>query len=273
MMRDRTAPARIDRLAGQLAYLVCKSPLPPLDEMAATLGCGACGAEFSRGKYSFDFTPPRAFREGSAIWEAWEQVQANGLTTYAADPDRNLSVGQRDDCRGFRDFCACRGLVLDVGCGPQPWPAYFHRASEVTYVGIDPLADEGSAEFLKFIGLEFLPFAAHTFDHVMFATTLDHFVDPAAALVEAARVLKPAGDIDVWLGEKNAAAPKPAGSPEWYQRMTRPALADDLFHIKRMGDADFRSRLRRANLTIVDSERHQLDAYRANYFYRLRPSR
>jgi ubiquinone/menaquinone biosynthesis C-methylase UbiE len=144
----------------------------------------------------------------------------------------------------------------------------------VTYVGIDPLADEGRAEFLKFIGLgEFLPFADRTFDHVMFSTTLDHFVDPAAALAEAARVLKPAGDIDVWLGEKDAGAPRPAVSPEWYQRMTRPALADDLFHIKRMSDADFRALVGRADLTIVDGERHRLDEYRSNYFYRLRASR
>jgi len=272
-MTIHTATAT-ERLAGQLACPICKSPMPPLDDAVATLNCRACGAEFSRARYRFDFTPPRRFREGSAIWDAWEQIQANGLTTYAADPDRNLSVGQRDDCSAFRDFCACAGLVLDVGCGPQSWPAYFRRSSEVTYVGIDPLADEGSSEFLKFVGLgEFLPFGERTFDHVLFATTLDHFVDPAKALAEAARVLKPAGDIDVWLGEKDASAPKPMASPEWYQRMTRPELADDLFHIKRMTDADFRSLAGRADLTIVDGERHQLDRYRTNYFYRLRASR
>jgi len=265
--------AAAGRLVGQLACSLCKSLLPPLDDGVATLSCPACGAEFSRARYSFDFTPPRRFREGSAIWDAWDRVQANGLTTYAADPDRNLSVGQRDDCSAFRDFCACAGLVLDVGCGPQAWPAYFSRSSGVTYVGIDPLADEGPAEFLKFIGLgEFLPFGERTFDHVLFSTTLDHFVDPAEALVEAARVLKPAGEIDVWLGEKDASAPKPAVSPAWYQRMTRPELADDLFHIKRMSDVDFRALAGRTRLIIADHERHQIDRYRANYFYRLRMS-
>ena len=94
------------------------------------------------------------------------------------------------------------------------------------------------SEFLKFVGLgEFLPFASRMFDHVLFATTLDHFVDPANVLTEAMRVLKRTGNrrLD---GEKAAAAPKPARSPDWYQRLVQPALADDLFHIKRMNDGD-----------------------------------
>jgi SAM-dependent methyltransferase len=245
--------------------------VPPFDDSVIKIVCPSCGAEFPRARYAFDFTPPPAFRARSPVWEAWDQIQANGLSGYLADPERNLSVGERDDCDSFRRFARCRGVVLDVGCGPQVWPAYFDRSSDLTYVGIDPLADINPAEFLKFVGLgEFLPFVTGTFDHVLFSTTLDHFVDPAQALIEAGRVLKPTGEIDVWLGEKDAAAPKPAVSPEWYHRLKRPELADDLFHIKRMNDGDFQALVGHAGLTIVDGERHQIDAYRANCFYRLR---
>lgn len=251
---------------------MCKSALPIPDSATIDLRCAACAAAFTRGEHSFDFTPPPAFRETSPIWQAWDRVQANGLTGYTADPDRNLSIGHRSDCEAFRTFCACRGLVLDVGCGPQAWPAYFVRSDAATYVGIDPFADLGPAEFLKFTGLgEFLPFSTDTFDHVLFATSLDHFVDPASPLGEAVRVLKRDGEIDVWLGEKDAAAPKMAHSMPWYERLEQPELAEDVFHIRRMSDAEFRSLAAALDLVVLDHERCQVDRYRTNHFYRLRP--
>jgi len=267
-MADQSATA--DALTAQLACSVCRTRLPLLDD-SPTVRCRACGAEFARGRYVLDLTPPERFRARSGLWEAWDRIQANGMAGYLADPERNLSIGQRDDCSAFRRFSRCRGLVLDVGCGPQAWPAYFDRSPLVRYVGIDPLADLNPSEFLKFAGLgEFLPFASGGFDHVLFATTLDHFVDPDTVLTEAVRVLKSDGEIDVWLGEKDPAAPGPARSPEWYQRLEQPALADDLFHIKRMNDGDVQALVERAGLTVVDRERHQVDQYRANCFYRLR---
>jgi SAM-dependent methyltransferase len=263
-------PALLELLARQLACPVCKAALPALDAGAAQLDCPQCGARFTRGRHVFDFTPPPSVRDNSPVWEAWDQIQANGLSGYTADPTRNLSVGERADCHSFRQFAACRGMVLDVGCGPQAWPAYFDRSPDVVYTGIDPFADLGPSDFLKFVGLgEFLPFAGGVFDHVMFATTLDHFVDPTRVLREAARVTKPTGVIDVWLGETDPAAPKPKVSPEWYQRLTRPALADDLFHIKRMKQSDFLALVDAAGLTVLDSERHQVDPFRVNNFYRL----
>jgi SAM-dependent methyltransferase len=270
-MVNQSRPA--DALPAQLVCPVCRTALPVLNA-AAAIFCQSCGAEFSRGRYVFDLTPPLRFRTRSPLWEAWDQIQENGLSGYVADPERNLSIGQREDCDAFRRFSSCHGLVLDVGCGPQAWPAYFDRSPAVRYVGIDPLADLHPSEFLKFAGLgEFLPFASGAFDHVLFATTLDHFVDPQVALAEAARVLKNTGEIDVWMGEKDPAAPKPARSPEWFERLKQPELADDLFHIKRMHDTDVQVLVDRAGLMIVDRERHQIDPYRANCFYRLRVAR
>ena len=260
------------RIGHHLACPVCRTALPPLLAETAELRCRSCRASFTSGTHSFDFTPPAAFRDESAIWQAWDHVQANGFTSYSADPDRNLSVGRRDDCEAFRAFASCSGLVLDVGCGPQEWPAYYQRSEAVTYIGIDPFADVRRAEFLRFIGLaEFLPFVPNVFEHVLFATTLDHFVDPVLALAEARRVLKHDGAIAVWLGEKDASAPKPAVSADWYDRLERPELADDVFHIKRMSARDFASLAESAGLAIDQHETHRIDLYRVNHFFRVRP--
>lgn len=263
--------AAAERIGRQLACPVCRTALPPLLADTAELQCSSCQARFTRGTHSFNFTPPAAFRDDSAIWRAWDHVQANGFTSYSADPKRNLSVGRRDDCEAFRAFAACSGAVLDVGCGPQEWPAYYQRFDAVTYIGIDPFADVRAADFLRFIGLaEFLPFRSAVFDHVLFATTLDHFVDPSRALAEAGRVLKTDGTIVVWLGEKDASAPKPAVSADWYERLECPELADDVFHIKRMSAADFASLADSAGLSIHQHEAHPIDPYRVNHFFRVR---
>jgi SAM-dependent methyltransferase len=268
MTADR--PAIVELLARQLACPVCNTTLPALDRGVTQLDCSRCGARYAKGQHVFDLTPPASVRDGSEIWKAWDQIQANGLSGYTADPIRNLSVGERADCRSFGKFAACRGLVLDVGCGPQAWPAYYERSPDIAYVGIDPFADLEPADFVKFVGLgEFMPFADSVFDHVMFATTLDHFVAPVRVLEEAARVAKPSGSIEVWLGETDTAAPKPKESPEWYRRLTRPALADDLFHIKRLNHGDFLALVDRAGLRVHDRESHRVDPYRVNNFYRL----
>lgn len=258
-------------LSGRLACPICHSAFPAFEGLPTRLSCESCGAGFSRGAYWFDFTPPPAYRSESPLWETWATLQANGMATYQADPIRNLSVGERADCRSFGEFCGCRGLVLDVGCGPQQWPAYLLSGADVAYVGIDPLADVASADFLKFVALaEYLPFVAGTFDHVVFGTTLDHFVDPVAALREAARVMKPGGETDVWLGVKDEGAPRPTTSPEWYSRLQRPALAEDLFHIKRLTEHRFRELGAGAGLHVIDQEPHAIDRHRTNWFFRLR---
>jgi SAM-dependent methyltransferase len=232
--------------------------------------CSACGQTYERGRFVWVLIAPQFVPADSPLWQAWNQLQENGMVSYAADPQRNLSVGERQDCHRFAEFCHARGLVLDVGCGPQPWPAYFERGSGRTYVGVDPLADESPSDFMKFAALaEHLPFGPATFDHILFSTTLDHFVDPAVALAEAARVCRPDGEIDVWLGEKDPDSPPHATSPEWYQRLQRPALAEDVFHIRRLTADRFMDALNRSPLTVRDHVAHQIDAYRTNHFFRL----
>jgi SAM-dependent methyltransferase len=252
-----------------LACSVCGANLRIADN-DNRVHCIFCGARFNKGNYVWNFIPTN-IDWSSPMWNTWQHLQENGLASYQFDPEHNLAVVERDDITGFAQFCNCRGLVLDVGCGPQAWPSYFERGRSTVYVGIDPLIDDTPGEYFRIKGLgEFLPFRSKTFDHLLFSTTLDHFIDPIAALKAAARVCKSEGEIDIWLGEKHPDAPRPAVSPEWYLRLQKPQLAQDLFHVKRLTKSEFIEIVETAGLIIAETETHVVDQYRANHFYRLR---
>jgi SAM-dependent methyltransferase len=256
-------------LAKIIACPVCNTDLSINDDDNSIV-CSGCTSSFRKGSYIWDFLP-EVVDWSSPTWETWKEVQANGLVGYQCDPEHNLAVGEREDIRCFASFCNFRGLVLDVGCGPQSWPAYFEHSKTISYVGVDPLIEDSPGEFIRLKALaEFLPFRADVFDHILFVTSLDHFAEPITALKAAARVCKPAGEIDIWLGEKTANAPKPAMSPDWYRRLRKPDLAEDLFHIKRLSDKAFSDLAAAAGLTLVQIEIHTVDEFRKNYFYRLK---
>jgi SAM-dependent methyltransferase len=218
---------------------------------------------------------PSVYRGSSELWPVWDQLQANGLISYTEDPVHNLAVGEREDCLEFSRFCQFSGLVLDVGCGPQKWPAYFsYRSDETKFVGIDPLVGNEGCDFTRFIGLgEYLPFGGDLFDHVVFATSLDHFIDPGAGLLEACRVCKKEGEIDLWVGEKRPGAPRDRSSRAWFESLSRPSEAEDAFHLKRLGREDVRQIIRKVGLELVAEKVNPIDEYRANIFLKLKLTR
>ena len=163
---------------------------------------------------------------------------------------------------------------MDVGVGPQSRPAHLSALvgkSNIIFTGIDPLVGEQPRSFPFIQGLaEFLPFKNDLFDQVLFVTSLDHFIDPRPALAEAKRVLKPTGEICIWIGEKDKNAPKPATSPEWYTALTVPPGAEDRFHYKRFTKDDFLGYVKDVNLNISKEEVMIVDAWRKNFFYKLK---
>jgi SAM-dependent methyltransferase len=229
-----------------------------------------------RKNHQFDFwnfTPEHLEDLNADVWKTWQRLQENGVASYQNDPEHNLGVGKRRDYMTFAEFCNFQGTILDVGVGPQECPTHLQNAGnpEVHFVGIDPLVGAQPRDFSFVQGLgEYLPFRSELFDQVLFVTTLDHCVDPRAALIEAKRVLKNKGEVIVWLGHKDKNAPRPPHSPAWYRDLTVPSGAEDIFHFKRLAPEDAEGFYKDCGLCVTEKVVHTIDPWRMNVFYRLR---
>jgi SAM-dependent methyltransferase len=235
-----------------LACPVCHTA--PLARGGEGLNCGGCGRSFGFDQGVVDFTPrPLPDGEVAARQPLWEEVERNGLVGYEADPEHNLSVTDRAVTSAFERFAALQGVVLDVGCGPQPRPSYA-REVHGTLVGIDPLrgAEQREFEFVRGLG-EYLPFRAEVFDRVLFATTLDHMLSPQRALLEANRVTRPNGEIVVWCGDASTKPAFAGVSAEWYESLRVPEGAEDRFHVARLDGDDVLQLLADAGMAAVET--------------------
>src|SRR5215211_71648 len=166
-----TATKDRGEIAWPLDLVACPACRAPLD-IGGEEGDGACPScanPYRRLEHGWELLPPRD-DERTELWRTWDQLQANGVVSYEADPENNTAVGPREDARAFARFADLRGRVLDVGCGPQARPAYFtHEALGTTFLGIDPLVGETAAEYPRVRGLaENLPFRDDAFDRVLF---------------------------------------------------------------------------------------------------------
>lgn len=109
-----------------------------------------------------------------------------------------------------------RGLrVLDAGCGDRPYAALFRPATEV--VGFDV---PGNARADLHGSIEAIPVPDASFDVVVCLQVLEHVPDPAAALRELRRVVKPGGRV---LASTHGVAPYHP-NPEDLWRWTKPGL-------------------------------------------------
>jgi SAM-dependent methyltransferase len=88
-------------------------------------------------------------------------------------------------CRSYVE-----GQVLDIGCGFRPYEFSYYRGAS-KYIGLDYLTDRSKPDVIG-SALD-LPFGEKSMDTVVSNETLEHVPDPARAVVEMYRVLKPEG--------------------------------------------------------------------------------
>jgi SAM-dependent methyltransferase len=166
--------------------------------------CPHCGVKFEPAGDEVSFVPIN-FNLGSDQLQSkhklWKTLQENGKKAYSIAPEFNLSVPGRKDAEAFGRFCSLTGNVLDVGCGPSTvMPAYAFSQSSMRWIGLDPIEGVRNRTFPFVHGIaECLPFASASFDHVTFASSLDHCLDACVALAEARRILKPTGQLNLWI--------------------------------------------------------------------------
>lgn len=148
------------------------------------------------------------------------------------------------------------GRVLEIGIGTGRNLPFYDRRKVQALVGVDPaermhrLARRRSARAglpveLCTLAAEQLPFAAASFDTVVCTYTLCSVTDPAAALAEMRRVLRPGGSL---LFAEHGLAPDPAVA-RWQRRLEpwwSPVAGN--CHLTRdipllLRDAGFRARL------------------------------
>ncbi len=149
---------------------------------------------------------------------------------FSAMYDRLLAgtedAGMRDTRREV--LAQARGRTIDIGAGTGANLGLFPEDLEqVVMAEPDPhmvkqlrpkLAASGSEVELVEAGAERLPFGDDSFDTVVFTLVLCTVPDPQAALVEAARILKPGGQM---LFVEHVRAGEP-GLARWQDRLEGP---------------------------------------------------
>lgn len=254
-------------------YFVCPVTKNALQNKGGELITTETGVAYDNKEGFWNFIPKNLNVLNNEMWQVWNQLQDNGVVAYDNNPTSNLGIGPRKDFISFGEFCDYKGLVLDIGVGPQELPThieYVKAANDYSFIGIDPLVGQQPRKFPFVLGLgEYLPFGDELFDRVLYVTSLDHFIDPVETLLEAKRVLKPDGIICIWIGEKDANTPKPTESPEWYKKLEIPEGAQDPFHFKRFTVSELKEYLISAGLKVHEEVEIKVDEWRKNVFFKV----
>lgn len=135
-------------------------------------------------------------------------------------------AGLRDRRRAV--LAAASGRTIDIGAGTGANLGLFPEATDgIVMAEPDPhmtkrlrsrIAEAGADVELVEAGAERLPFGDDSFDTAVFTLVLCTVPDPRAALSEAARVLKPGGQL---LFVEHVRSPEP-GVARWQDRLEKP---------------------------------------------------
>jgi SAM-dependent methyltransferase len=113
--------------------------------------------------------------------------------------------------------------VLDVGCDCKPyWPLFEPYARR--YVGADVARTTPQVDVVG--SASTIPFASGSADVVVCSQVLEHVPDPAAALAEMARVLKPGGRVFLSTHGNFIYHPHPTDYWRWTQDGLRKLFED-----------------------------------------------
>lgn len=217
-------------------------------ELERALVCISCGRLFPVTSGVPDFMADSLLGEGDAKLADWREKLALQKRWWLEERDKSdrgskeskhwrPSVEVIGKYMSLRTVNAGQGRVLDIGCADGSRSSHFFGKN---YFGIDSVVISGSYGFPFFRSMaEFLPFADGVFDVAVSIESIDHFIDPAKALNEAARVLSSGGAICIFVrdGEKGA-----GGGCNGSGRAHYP-ISEEEVHLHRFSEGYFREKL------------------------------
>ena len=155
-----------------------------------------------------DLFPASVWDPDKTRWQSRQRAMDDDYRALVGDTAHTELAYQLDLGAFAARLGACQGRVLDVGGGNGVLRHFLPR--DVDYVSLDPSTVwfEGRwramarafpclAEPVRFVRgtAEHLPFVSGLFDWVMSFWSLNHTADPAAALAQMSRVLRPGGGL------------------------------------------------------------------------------
>lgn len=194
----------------------------PLDRSSDAYVCGGCGHRYVTRQHVARILPEDGGDEG--FYDA-PDPQRYGRT--------ELPAAFLAQVRDFLRPCPDDGVVVEIGSGGGALDG-IHPAYVATDYSLFALLQYSRAPCLQ-ADAQHLPFADSSIDAVITYATLEHVPDPAAALAEIARCLKPGGRAFVF--------------PAWY---VRPWAAKGL-HVKRFKDLSWADRLVKLTIPVRNS--------------------
>lgn len=145
------------------------------------------------------------------VMTMWAELQEKEIEAYKQSPYGVFSGETTRMALEFRDVIrhyGRPGTALDIGCGALPKPSYMtpfsgNKEIKLDWFGLDPYLGDQERVFPFVVGVaEYLPFKNGSFDNAVFATTIDHIINPEWAVIDALRVLKPGGLLMLWYSDR-----------------------------------------------------------------------
>jgi SAM-dependent methyltransferase len=193
----------INRMLPLLADPITHEPLDPLYQGGEVVGLSSASGDVYRVENNIprlmpnpDKIPLR--RRQLSLWKRLQEVE---WAAYRVSPVGVFSVDGNDTAAEVGKIItkAKVAACLDVGCGVLPFPAYMKESPDVTFYGIDPFLGDINRSFPFVQGLgDYLPFRNETFESILYASTIDHMIEPDLSLRDACRVLAEDGVLFIW---------------------------------------------------------------------------
>lgn len=226
-----TASKPLAALASRLACPTCAAT--PLSAEADVLGCASCGGTWPIESWtplvvrlhgdSAEVAVP--FAPAPAARSPWRRLVHRWVGRYDARFAPGVPVVADARLDAIVSACGEAGdspVVLDVGGAAGRWRRTVPAGSDYVVLDVVEPADLALPDSLTYVlaRAESLPFATGSFDIVLMFEVLEHLPEPALAIREAARVLRPDG----LLVMSTRQAWKTHGAPHDYFRYTRYGL-------------------------------------------------